>query len=161
MNGAHFHLIVNHLPVVGSFFAVLALLWAIWRKDANSAAFGMICLVLLGLGAGASYLSGELAEDEVENISTVSHPYIEKHEDTALTALIAAAAGGVVGLVGLVLRAKVARWSVPLGLVLALVATGFMAWTANLGGRIRHTEIRPAGEARIAPATNEHDGDKD
>ena len=35
-----------------------------------------------------------------------------------------------------------ARWVVPTALVLALGATATMGYAANLGGQIRHTEIR-------------------
>jgi len=36
----------------------------------------------------------------------------------------------------------VASWCLSPVLLLALVAAGLMAWTANLRGKVRHTEIR-------------------
>jgi DNA-binding NtrC family response regulator len=36
----------------------------------------------------------------------------------------------------------VASWCASSVLLVALVAAGLMAWTANLGGKVRHTEIR-------------------
>lgn len=58
---------------------------------------------------------------------------------------------GIVSLVGLWLsRKEVPRWFSTTTLVLALVVTGIMAWTANLGGQINHPEIRPDA-AVVAP----------
>lgn len=58
-------------------------------------------------------------------------------------------------LIGLVVfRSRaLARWVVPTAFVLALGATATMGYAANLGGQIRHTEIRAA--AVTAPAEAE------
>lgn len=160
MSGAHFHLILNHLPVVGTLFALLALLWAAWRKDRSSTAFAMICMALLGITAGLAYVSGEPAEEAVEHIATVSHDYVESHEDAAWFALIAAAACGVIGIVGLVVRAeRVQKASVVAGLTAVVITFGLMAWTANLGGMVRHTEIRPDKAVAVMPQEPREDDD--
>lgn len=146
MSGVHFHLIVNHLPVVGAVFAAFALIWALWCKAKEAATFGLICLVVLGMFAGMAYFSGEPADEAVKDIATVSHSFIEEHEDTAFVAFLAAGASGVVGLLGLFFRGNRERsWSLPAGLAVAILTFGLMAWTANLGGMVRHTEIRPVG----------------
>ena len=148
MSGVHLHLIVNHLPVVGALFALLATAWALWRKGRDTAIFGMACLVLLGAFSALAYFSGEPAEEAVEDMAAVSHSYIEEHEDAAWIAFLAAAAAGMVGAAGLVARGDAARkWTLPIGFVAAAVTLGLMGWTANLGGMVRHTEIHPAGAA--------------
>jgi hypothetical protein len=55
---------------------------------------------------------------------------------------------GLVGVVALLLLVRSRRTAVPpssgaIGLVCALVVAAMMAYTALLGGRIRHTEVRP------------------
>ena len=82
----------------------------------------------------------------------VAHPIIEQHENVAKAALVVTLVAGLAALAGLWLsRGKaVAGWCSSSALVLALVAAGLMAWTANLGGKVRHTEIRttaPSGSA--------------
>jgi hypothetical protein len=69
-----------------------------------------------------------------------------------------AGGAGVVALAGLILFRRAERlpgWIVAATLVLFLATSGLMGWTANLGGQIRHTEIR-AGFT--APAETETEG---
>jgi hypothetical protein len=64
---------------------------------------------------------------------------------------------GVVALAGLILfrRAeKLPGWIVAATLVFSLATSGLMGWTANLGGQIRHTEIR-AGFMTLAETETE------
>ena len=44
-------------------------------------------------------------------------------------------------------RKPVVVWLVIIVLMLLLTTTGMMGYVANLGGMIRHTEIRPGGVA--------------
>jgi len=63
---------------------------------------------------------------------------------------------GVVSLAGLLFFRRsrtIPLWFSGFALVLSLAATGAMGWTANLGGQIRHSEIRDA--SATAPATDE------
>jgi uncharacterized membrane protein len=67
---------------------------------------------------------------------------------------------GVVALAGLILfrhAEKLPGWIVAATLVLSIATSGLMGWTANLGGQIRHTEIR-AGFT--APAETETEGER-
>ena len=54
---------------------------------------------------------------------------------------------GVFSVASLVMFRKraLARWVTPAALVLSLGAAGMMGYAANLGGMIRHTEIRAPG----------------
>ena len=99
-----------------------------------------------------AFLTGEPAEEIAEGLPGVAHPIIEQHENVAKAALVVTLVAGLAALAGLWLsRGKaVAGWCSSSALVLALVAAGLMAWTANLGGKVRHTEIRttaPSGSA--------------
>lgn len=121
----------------------------------------MVCLVLLGLTGGMAYFSGEPAEDAVEGIATVSHNFIEEHEDAAWFSFLGAIACGIIGVVGLVGRTEPSRkWTMSMGLAAVSITFGLMSWTANLGGMVRHTEIRPIGEVR-GSAAPDHVDDND
>lgn len=68
---------------------------------------------------------------------------IERHEEIALLSTIALAAFGVLALVTLL---RLRRKPVPRGIVIAALIgsaaiSSAFAWTANLGGQIRHSEI--------------------
>lgn len=108
--------------------------------------------MVVALLAVPAFLTGEPAEKIAEPLPGVSHPTIERHEDVAKAAFIVTLVAGGVALAGLWLaRGKaVASWCATSVLLAALVAAGLMARAANLGGKVRHTEIR--GPAPVVSA---------
>ena len=144
MNGAHIHLILNHVPVLGTLFGLLLLAYALFRKNKDLMKVSLVIFVLAGLFAGAVYLSGEQAEEIVEHLPGVSESIIEAHEDAGLYALVSAIVLGVVSLFGLwrFFRKPLPTGFATTALLLALATSGVMAWTATLGGQINHPEIR-------------------
>lgn len=152
MNSAHLHLMLNHFPVVGLVFALALLGWGALRKNPSLAKGGFAALVVVAILAVPAFLTGEPAEKIAESLPGVSRPIIEQHEDVAKAAFIVTLVAGVAALVGIWLtRGKaVASWYASLVLLVGLVAAGLMAWAANLGGKVRHTEIR--GSAQVASA---------
>ncbi len=157
MNWAHLHLLSNHLPILGTVFGLGLLGWAVLRRNdaVQRAALGSFVVVaLLTLPA---YFTGEPAEDVVEHAAGVAETSIEAHEAAALVALIGIELMGFLALVALY-RARGGRSPSVLAtravLVVATVTAGLMAWTANLGGRIRHAEIRP-GAAQGMPGNSD------
>ena len=143
--GAHIHLLVNHVPILGSLFA-LGLLVAsyLWAPDVlRRTAF----VVLLGtaIAGVVADQTGDAAEDAIRGFPGVKRSVIHEHEEMADKANIIAIVVGVVALGGLI------RWRnkpVPGGMTAAMVlvtafSSGAMVYTGLLGGRVRHTEIRP------------------
>ena len=144
MNPAHLHLMLNHFPVVGLVFALAFLGWGVVRRNPSLMKISFAVLVAVALLAIPAFLTGEPAEKVAEGLPGVSDPIIEQHEKAAKVALVVTLVTGAAALAGLWLyRGKaVASWCMTSVLLLALVAAGLMAWTANLGGKVRHTEIR-------------------
>lgn len=160
MNPAHLHLMLNHLPVIGTAFTLLLLVVAQLRKSNELKRVSLFFFVLLTFLAVPAYLTGEPAEELVEKLGGVSRPFMEEHEQAAQWAFGAHVALGITALLGLALTRRgrpLPNWfAVPLFL-LALLVCGVMVRTANLGGQIRHPEIRatpPGGPPR-------HQKDKD
>ena len=155
MNWVHIHLLLNHLPVIGILVALPILTWGIWKRSEDVLRLALALLATLAAVTMVVYFTGEPAEEAVEGLAGVSESLIERHEEAALFATAAFAALGVLALGGLIRfrrRAMPARFAV-LVLVLALIPAGMVAWTANLGGQIRHTEIRP-GAPTESPVPN-------
>lgn len=152
MDTAHVHLLLNHVPVLGAIFGLLLLTFAAWKGRDESTKVSLAVFVVVGLASLVVYLTGEAAEELVEGLPEFSEAIAERHEEAALVATVGAGLLGAVGLVGLwaYRRREVAGWFRALSLVLALGVVGLMGWTANLGGQIRHTEIRPTASG--APA---------
>ena len=145
MSAAHFHLMLNHIPFLGLVFGAVLLAYGLWRgaEDVQKASLGL--LAVAGLSAIAVYLTGEPAEEIVEGLAGVSHDAIEAHEEWGWYALIAGIATGVVALGTLLvgwMRERLGRGAVVLTLVLALLSSGLIGYTANLGGKISHPELR-------------------
>lgn len=153
MNLTHVHLLLNHIPVIGVGFALLLLVASLLKKSDDLKRASLWLFILSALVALPTYFTGEPAEETVERLPGVSHAIIESHEEAALFALLAIEVLGVLALAALFLYRRsenLARLLVLASLVVALVAGGLMGWTANLGGQIRHTEIRSqtAGDAQ-------------
>jgi uncharacterized membrane protein len=158
MNWAHVHLLLSHLPVIGTIFGVLLLLLALLRKSEELKRVSLGVFVFTALIALPVYFTGEPAEEMVENLPGVAESLIDRHKDEALFALLMAGGAGIVALISLILfrRAeKLPGWVIGAALVLSLATGGLMGWTANLGGQVRHTEIRPGF---TAPAETETEG---
>ncbi len=145
MSTAHLHLILNHIPLLGLLFGAALLGYGHWQsqEDVQKASLGL--LAVAGLSALAVYLTGEPAEEMVEGLAGVSHDAIEAHEELGIYALVGGLATGLAALGALVyahLRQHLARWTVIFTLALAVVSSGLIGYTANLGGKISHPELR-------------------
>ena len=158
MNWAHVHLMLNHLPVLGTIFGLLLLAWGVVRRNEMLQRAALATFVIVALAAIPVFLTGEPSEDVVENLAGTAEQAIEAHEEAATVALIAVSALGAMALAALVLFRKraVPRPLAGAALVFALATAGWMAQTANLGGRIRHAELRAAGGTQL-----QHDHEDD
>lgn len=152
MNTAHIHLLLNHVPVIGTLLGIALMAWAIVRRSTEVAKTALALFVILAPIALVVYLTGEPVEHIVERLPGVTEGAIEAHEEAATVAAIALGGLGVVALWALVYfrRRVLPRAVLLIMLACSLGVGGLMAWTANLGGQIRHTEIRagapPASE---------------
>lgn len=164
MNNAYLHLILNHLPVIGVPFCVLLLVAGIVRKSDEIKKLSLWGFIVVALTAIPVYLTGEPAEEIVEHLPGTVHSMIESHEEAALFAFIAAEALGAAALAGLLFfrgARTPSAWFVGLILLASLTAGGLLGWTANLGGRIRHSEIRSQGLQQGEPEQGSEESEND
>jgi uncharacterized membrane protein len=145
MNGAHVHLILNHVPILGTLFCLLVLAAGVLRRREEVARVALCGMVVVALVTVPAYLSGEEAEDIVRRLPEVSTETMEEHEEAALPALLAIEAAGVLALAALVLGRggrPLPRWAVLGTLALGVIGFGLVARAANLGGQVHHSEVR-------------------
>ena len=151
MNAAHLHLLVNHLPVMGSLFAILLMIWSLIRKNTEIARAALGLFVIAAITGVAAYFTGEPAEHVAEEIAGVSRSALHAHEESAELATVLLGGYGVFALGALLYMRKRAaefpRKLAILALILSFIPAGAMGWTANQGGKIRHPEIIGAGAA--------------
>jgi hypothetical protein len=146
MDATHLHLILNHVPVIGAPIGLLLLGWAVVRRNEEVGRAAMGVFIIAALVAIPVFLTGESAEHAIERLGVAPESLVEQHEQAALFALIGTSALGLVALAALIisLRGRHTLTHAAMGLagLVALATAGVTAWTANLGGQIRHTEIR-------------------
>ena len=172
MNAAHLHLLLNHLPIVGTLLALPLLLLAIgWRKQPAVLGAAVLILAFSAAGAVGANLTGEGAEERVEHMAGVSERTIHEHEERAETATVVSVVTGIAGL-GLLGWAARRKEASPLAmgalLILTGISAGTMAWTGASGGRIHHPEVRADGGVEAQPLSKREadpglwgDGDDD
>lgn len=148
INGAQLHLAVNHLPVVGVLIGFLVLLVGTILKNEVVKKTALAVLVFAAITVAPAYLSGEGAEELVEDKPGVSEALIHDHEESAELSLVFTALSGGVAALALFLGRKrngeLAKKTAVGALGLSGVTFALLANTAHLGGMIRHEEIRPA-----------------
>jgi uncharacterized membrane protein len=116
----------------------------IWKKSPTTIMAAYSVFVLCALGSGIAYLTGEAAEETVENIQGIAESKLEQHEEFAVVALIAFIVLGVVSLIGLFIEYRkfhLSRQFAFAVLLISLISFGLIGWEGYLGGQIRHTEI--------------------
>jgi hypothetical protein len=98
-------------------------------------------------------MSGNGAADGIKTLPGVTKSMIETHEGAALVAIAFMLLTGAFAWLGLWQFRRLARvpnWNLAVILVLTLVSFGLMARASNLGGEIRHAEIR-GGQETVTP----------
>ncbi|HEX6178090.1 MAG TPA: hypothetical protein VF057_07010 [Thermoanaerobaculia bacterium] len=153
MDLLYVHLLLNHFPLVGLIGSLLLLAGALFTRSRDVAIAALIGVVLAALVAIPVYFTGEPAEHGIEGVSGVNHDAIEEHQDAALWAIIAMEAAGVVALFSVAVafrRGMVPRGALVVTLIISLWAAAVIARTAQLGGKIRHTEIGGASATQDA-----------
>lgn len=144
-NGAQFHLLVNHLPVVGFIIAVAALAAAAVSKSADVKRFVLALTVVVGATSLPALWTGEPAEEVVEHLPGIDEGVIHEHEEAAEFATVMAVITAIVAAGALIVQRRKPEMlgkALSVVLVLSLIAAAAMGKAAHDGGLIRHTEIQ-------------------
>jgi len=163
VNAPQVHLMLNHLPVIGVLFVALVLAVGLLWRNGGILRLGLAMLVLVALAAIPVFLSGEPAEESIEDVTGVSHASIESHEDAAKPAMIGLELLGLVALVALLRergRGVPPRFAALLLIAVIALSSG-LAWTAHLGGQIRHPELRVGAVSAVEASPVEDEEDRD
>jgi len=145
MDLAHLHLLLNHFPTIGTIMGGGLFVLSLITKSDDLKRASLVVLLGISLIAIPTYISGNGAQDAVKSLPGVSKTLIETHEGAALVALGFIEVTGAFAWLGLWQFRRLARvpnWNLAVILVLTAVSLGLMARASNLGGEIRHGEIR-------------------
>jgi uncharacterized membrane protein len=164
MNGAHWHLVVNHLPIIFPIAGVIVMITGLISKSEAVKRTAFMIFVFGSLAAIAAMNTGEGAEEIVEKINGVTENYIENHEETGETFAILSYILGGISLLGLWASFKQKSFSSIISiatLLFAFVVLFFAKQTGTTGGEIRHTEIRSENSIPATEKRNNEKGDDD
>ena len=166
MDALHFHLIITHFPVFASIIGALVLGYGIGKESKPTREIGCLILILSGIGAVLSNISGEEAEHLAEKIPGVLESRIEEHEESValvLWTLIPSALASLAALWAGWKKPGIEKRLAILAMGLSLLGFATSARTAWLGGQIRHTEISSGSEDNLSPeeSSKESEEEKD
>lgn len=142
---AHLHLILNHVPTIGSVVALGLLLLALVRRHEALKHAGLEVLFAIAVVTLPVYITGIGAQQTLRNQAEISDTAIRVHHDAALAGFTLTELAGFVAWIALWQsrrRGRAARGLVAAVMLLLIVAVALMARAATLGGEIRHPEIR-------------------
>ncbi len=144
MNLPHLHLILNHVPTVGTAIAFGLLILSLIRRNDSLKRVSLEVFCVIALLTLPVYLSGIGTQPLVQKLPDVSKDLITRHHNAAVWAFLLMVLTGATAWLGLWQFRRLSRQSwlnLSAVLLLSAVTLGTMARTATLGGDIRHPEI--------------------
>jgi uncharacterized membrane protein len=156
MNLAHVHILLNHVPIIGTLITLGVFLVSLVAGHDDMKQVSLALFSLIALLAIPTYISGNGAQNALKDTSEVSASAIESHQGAALLAFIFMEITGAASLVGLLRFSRTdknpwtsgpARVTLLAVLLLAVATSGLMAVAGNTGGNIRHSEILSGEES--------------
>jgi hypothetical protein len=150
MDLAHIHLLLNHFPTIGTIIGAGLFMLSLVMKSDDLKRASLVVLLGIALVSIPTYITGNGAQDAIKSLPGVSKSMIETHEGAAFLALGFMEVTGMFAWLGLWQYRRLKRvpsWNLAAILVLSLLSLGLMARASNIGGEIRHAEVRAGEEA--------------
>ena len=142
-NPAQWHLLVNHMPIIGSIIILFLLAYGILSKSKSVIKAAYWLIVLVAIFTFVASQTGDKAEHFLLDAKLADEDIIERHEEAAGIAQWAMIGIGIASLAALFInRLKTSAAMPVIILILSLIVAGLMAWAGLLGGEIMHKEIR-------------------
>ncbi len=145
MDHTHIHLVLTHFPIIGAIIGIGILAYGQYSKNDSIKKVAFVTFVLMAIMTIPVFLTGEAAEETVEHLAGVSENLIEEHEELAEKAIWLMGLLGVLSIVSFFAIVKKLSFSRTISLVTLLISLatfGIFAKVGNLGGQIRHSDIR-------------------
>src|SRR5580692_11821883 len=145
MDLTHIHLLLNHFPTIGYIIGGGLFVLSLIMKSDDLKLASLVVLLGIALLAIPTYMSGNGAQDAIKALPGVPKSMMAAHEGAAFVAIAFMEFTGAFAWLGLWQFRRLARvpgWNLAVILVLTLVSVGLMTRASNLGGEIRHAEIR-------------------
>jgi uncharacterized membrane protein len=156
LNLAHFHLLLNHFPIIGMIIGLSLFLVSFFEKNEDLRRASYIIFASVGLLVIPTFLTGVGAQVMLSGQPGVSDLLIRRHEGAAFLALWFVEVTGALAIVGLWQThrsSRPANWNVSAVLLFALLTMVLVARTGNTGGEISHAEVRAGNGTVVTEGT--------
>ena len=137
MNLTHFHLLLNHFPIIGTLISSIIILYGIIKNQYQAKSIGAIIIIIMAIIAIPIFLTGEPAEETVEHLQGISESIIHDHEEAGEQAIWFMEIAGLFSVLSLFFQYKKSVTTnniFILTFVLTLISFALMARTGYLGG---------------------------
>lgn len=149
-NPAYQHILINHLPIIGTMMGLLALATGFLTRQPAARIPALVVVLVAGVSAWPVYETGHDAYKPIRRLADdAGIDWLDLHMDRADQSVWTFYAMAGIAALALLLPRKWPRSEVPLSVLTALAAMGCLvvaAWIAEAGGRVRHPEFRPSHE---------------
>jgi len=149
MNLAHIHIVLNHIPSIGTAVGLLLFIYSMVKKSDQLRKISLQLLVVMSLAVLPTYLTGNAAQSALRNRTDIPRGLIEVHQNAAIVTLILMTVTGTFAWFGLWQYRRFSRMgsgTTYAMLIISIFTAAAILRTANLGGDISHPEIRTAVE---------------
>lgn len=143
MTADHWHLILIHLPIIGTILSSFLLIAGLLLKNNQLKIISISVIVIMSLLGFISHETGPRPEISINDLN-LNAQAIQAHEKVARPAFIIHNIAGAISLIALALYSERKKAFNALGIVvvsLALSAAGLMSYAGYLGGKIGHHEL--------------------
>jgi uncharacterized membrane protein len=145
MNGAHLHMVVNHIPIMGTIFGLGILITGLVKNNNTVKNIAYVLFIIAAVFAAISSSTGEMAEDLVKDIPSVGKKIIDEHAHFAGLLTLTLYVLGVTSAAGIFLNLRKnnrTKTIASLAILLGIIGVFFIFQAGKSGGDIRHTEFR-------------------
>ena len=145
MNFAHLHIVLNHIPSIGTVVGAGFFILSVFQKNERLQKLSLQILVLMALAVLPTYVSGNAAQRFVRARTDIPQGLVEVHQNSAMMTLILMTITGTFAWFGLWQFRRYSRpgFGTTAGVfIFSILATAAILRTGNLGGHISHPEIR-------------------
>jgi uncharacterized membrane protein len=145
MSWGYLHMIINHFPIVGAIIGSMLIIAGLVLKNEGVKLSGLGIIVFSALMAVIAYLTGDSAEDAVQNAPGIAESLINRHEDIATISMYLMVPAGLMAamtLYSIWKKEKSVIFLLIITLVFSVISSAAMVFTGHTGGQIRHSEFR-------------------
>lgn len=164
MTEAHYHLVVNHFPIIGTFLGSGILIAGTFQKNNTVKNVAYSLFIIAAAFALLSLKTGGPAAGAVKGMPDVTKERIHEHADVAhklAYVLYVLAALSLAGLYTNIKNHSKAGLISFITLIVSFLAIFFAQHTGTSGGEIRHTEIRKDYKADNSQTGENEDEERD